>query len=412
MPVNNKNVLVAPVNLEEVYDYMGVTSSNGIIDDVAICTCDRINKWAKYKPIRYPKHQELTESERAGSIQDKMNGIFYGLKLSCVSGQVEDMHSVTFDYYGVREGEDWSRLSDFDGYDKNARPNPVGALPEVIFVDLNQPHGECYVSYDTSNTTGVNVSDAIKAMTSTDLDLGDYYPCVLVTLDNHKYVRALWNLQFNLELRYEPSQNNDGFTTFRHNGAWWNRWAMIMQGLPSATDGKELTATIFFTRQITSGNGTMMTMDWREWKEISNAIFVNNGYACPDAIAKKILLKRFHSKGLDVAGGSWKRKLGSAATIIVNLLTEWVEPRADVTYTLKGILFVENYEDSIGSFNRDYVYNPEILFADMFEVDTTYIDMPTTTNIRLVWEVISSANPTTPCNSGETTLQYNDQSIN
>lgn len=414
MPINEKNILIAPINLEEAYNYMGATSANGIYDVYTLASSDLINKWAKCKPIRYPKKEELTELERAGSVQDRMNGIYYGIKLSGVSGKIEDMHNVTFDYYPIREGEDWARLSDFDGYDKNAKPNPVGTLPEVIYIDLNKAHGECYVNYDTSNTTGVDISDAIKAMTITGSDfdgyewdgLGDFYPCVLVTIGTKKYVRALWNLNFDLELRDDDTQKYNGFTKMRDNGAWYGQWAILMDGL-YATEGTEMTTTIFFIREITADIG----YDWREWSELNNQIFANNGFACPEAVAKKIMLKRYHSKGMEVISGTWSRKVGSTSAIIVNLLTEWVEPRADVTYKLKGSLFVGNNNVAIGSFERDYVYDGQLQDA-MFDVNTNTLNLPTTTNIKLVWEVISSANPTTPCNSGETTLEYNDQSIN
>lgn len=404
MPITD-NILIKPVDPEEVYAYMGIAPSSSIYDTGTLCgEYEYFNKWAKCKPIRYPKKEELTELERAGSVQDRMNGIYYGVKLSGVSGNIADMHNVTFDYYPIREGEDWARLTDFDGYDKNAKPNPVGTLPEVIYIDLNKPHGECYVNYDTSNTTGVDVSDAIKAMTSSDRDLGDYYPCVLVTIGSKKYVRALWNLNFDLELRDDATQKNNGFTTMHYNGAWWNLWAILMDGLYAA-EGTEMTTTIFFIREITAAIG----YDWREWSELNNQIITNNGFACPEAVAKKIMLKRFHSKGMEVISGTWSRKLGSTTNIIVNLLTEWVEPRADVTYTLKGSLFNNNV--AIGSFERDYVYDGQPQDT-VFDVNTNTLNLPTTTNIKLVWQVISSANPTTPCNSGETILEYNAQSIN
>lgn len=385
MPVE-KNILIKPVNLEEVYDYMGVTSSNGIYDDVAICTYGGINKWAKCKPIRYPKKEVLTSEERAGSTQDKMNGIFYGVKLSGVAGNIEDMHSVTFDYYPVRGGVDWSRLTDFDGYDKNARPNPVGALPEVIYVDLTNPRGDCYIDYSTSNTTGVNIGDAIASMaTTSSIDLGDCYPCVLVTIDGMKYVRALWNSH------YELNATNDGYTTLRDNGAWWQNWAMLLSGLPDATEGKTLTVTIFFMRSIASAG----MPDYRSWVNVDGTLSANNGYACPDAVAKTILLKRYYTRGLGVIGGSWTRN-GNKIDLFLGL--EWIEPTAGATYTLTGELYDGNTK--LGGFSRTYTAGEQ--FDLLYTISASLLSTPT---LRLEWSVTSSLN-SIPCNSGTTSIPY------
>ncbi len=403
-----KNILVAPIGLAEAYAYIGHTPGpSGIYDLYSLLTSERINKWAKHKPIRFDKWAELTEAERAGSVQDHMNGIYYGVHLAGAGGNLAAMHSVTFDYYPLRPGTDIGRLSDLDGYDKNARPNPVGELPETVYIDLVQPHGICTLTYSQSNTTGINVSEAIATL-NPGTDIGDFYPCILVTIDGQSYVRALWNLHYGLDQILEPSQQTVGFTTFRSGGAWWSQWAIILSGLPGLADGKQITATAFFMRRIAASE-TLVGSDFRQWVKVDGTLSTNTGFACPEAVARTILLKNYYSKGLTLTGGSWAKKTGSATIIRLLLFTEWVEPRDGVTYTLRGTLVSLSDSTRTYSIVKSYPYPPEtggLLIEDAIEIDTSILNISTSAAFRLDWRIYPSVNPDTPCNSGSTTIQF------
>ena len=192
------NILVGPINLVEAYNYMGAVLTNNTYDIYTLALSGLINKWSKHKFIRYDKPSALSELEFAGTINDRANGIFYGLKLANVGGRIETMHEATFEYQRLRLGTDWARLTDLNGYDKNAKPNPIGTLPEIIHVDVAPAHGIIDINYDTYNTTGVNIADVIASMSTSGADLKNFYPCVLVTVGNKKYCRALWNMAYDL----------------------------------------------------------------------------------------------------------------------------------------------------------------------------------------------------------------------
>ena len=397
MPIVN-NILVAPIGPAEAYSYVGIAPSGGIYDVFTLLSSDRINKWAKCKPIRYDKKEELTEIERMGSVQDRMNGIYYGLKLSGAGGRLEDMHEVTFDYYPIRAGEDWGRLTDLDGYDKNAKPNPVGSLPEVIYIDFVNARGDCYISYDQSNTTGVDISAILSQISHESYDLGDMYPCVLVTINNQKYVRALRNARYSGD---DMVSSDNGFTTLRHNGAWWNHWEMVLSGLPDVSDGVEITATIFFIRNILPSD-TVASVDFREWRNVNMMLSVYNGYACPEAVAKKILLKRYYTKGLEIIGGNWSAKSSSSTIVTLSLVYRWIEPDENVDYTLFGYVFLNDNAMTMTTFSKTYRYRPDLGMLMNIEIDTGMLMLSNSAKFRIEWQVTSSANPTRPCNSGTT----------
>lgn len=124
MPVNSKDVLVGPINAGEAYAYMDVPRYSGGYDVgyLASNVHGKTNKWAKNKFIRYDKYSTLSDLERVGTINDRANGIFYGLKMGNVGGRIETMHECTFEYLSPRPWTDPCRWPDLNGYDRNAKP--------------------------------------------------------------------------------------------------------------------------------------------------------------------------------------------------------------------------------------------------------------------------------------------------
>ena len=403
MPYIN-GIVTKPVATQDVAKALGRSSSKvGVL-----CTMDNINKWAKYKPIKYDKVTALTEMERVGTVADRQNGIYYGVKLA-VASRISNMHEVNFEYNKPGKG-DWARLGDFDGYDHKAVPNPVGVLPDVIYIDLPYKDGDVQLKYNPNNTTGINLNDIITNTISSTQTLGDYYPCVLVTVGNRKWCRALWNGQYALSDLSNATNKNRGFTTFKQNGAWVQGWKLLLdidsengtKEQPNFAENSVLTVSVFFIRSIGSvaGTGFDGTADLRKWTDVSNLLVTNTGYACPDAVARTITLKRWGSKGLRLSAASWIIK--SAGVITVALVPEWLEPRVDETYRLTGLI-IDSSGINIGVITYDFIYTGGGLFIYQKDVTVTDRGLTSSAKLRMDWTVSVG---TEVRNTGSTEMQY------
>lgn len=99
--------LVAPIGLQEVYALLGVAKTSTYYDVATICSSERINMWARNKPMRVDTPLELTETQ-------KHNAAF-GLNATFSNSQ-----NPVWEYLPIRVGTDWSRLTDFVGYDHSS----------------------------------------------------------------------------------------------------------------------------------------------------------------------------------------------------------------------------------------------------------------------------------------------------
>lgn len=174
----------------------------------------KINKWAKFKPIRYPKYGWLTDEERKGTVSDQQNGIFFGIQI--VSGQGLEtalstwprMHDAGYTYLPPNGGANAPyRILDFSsdtvqtgeshayGYKSNAAPNPSGQFNSSIGF-WNGHLDNITAQYSTSNVMGVDLSEILRDPPRTMQDvLEKTYPCVLVTDESgntpKSYITAL-----------------------------------------------------------------------------------------------------------------------------------------------------------------------------------------------------------------------------
>lgn len=112
------NILVDPVNVEEVYNYMGVAPV-GPHDIGTVCTCSAVKPESIIKPIKgntafYDCKEELPKA----AWDDPNTSGWEVVRDGNVSGQ-------TYACFNMRLREilatDYKRLSDFNGYDKNAK---------------------------------------------------------------------------------------------------------------------------------------------------------------------------------------------------------------------------------------------------------------------------------------------------
>ena len=113
-----------------------------------------INKWAKFKPIRYPQTDRLTNEQRKGTIEDNNNGIFYGLKVTggimdgMITEDMAELHNAKFEYLRPEGGtQSPFRTLDFAsvgfgwGYRHNAQPTLQGSFWKRLLIPHNVSRG-------------------------------------------------------------------------------------------------------------------------------------------------------------------------------------------------------------------------------------------------------------------------------
>lgn len=100
------NKLVEPIGLQEVYSLLGVAKTGTYYDVATICGNGhgKINMWARNKPMRVDTPVEITEVQKHAAA--------YGLNAVFSNSQ-----NPVWEYLPPRAGNDWSRLTDFVGYD-------------------------------------------------------------------------------------------------------------------------------------------------------------------------------------------------------------------------------------------------------------------------------------------------------
>lgn len=132
---NATGVITAPVSIDDVKTCLGLSTN----DVATLCTSDKINMWAKYKPTRY-----------AAPFPDdwyKANDGNYGLNLNFPGTAVTSVADLVALYSKVNNGypdlylkptggsSSPYRLGDFRGYNKNAKPEVTDILGVNVFVE-------------------------------------------------------------------------------------------------------------------------------------------------------------------------------------------------------------------------------------------------------------------------------------
>lgn len=200
MGYNSDTKLVTkPIDTTDIAAALGVASG----DVGTLCTTERINMWAKYKPIKFAKWSELTERDII-SAHDPADNIFFGIQITGTTNGVFDhtlaqLHSATFTYIRPEGGAlEPFRMTDFNNYKHNAKPNPNASF-HIKDRDGEQLVGYCNdkddqygsltgieVGYDGTNIYGVDFtamySDGDGESGETlENNLKRSYPCILVT---------------------------------------------------------------------------------------------------------------------------------------------------------------------------------------------------------------------------------------
>lgn len=135
---------------------------------------DKINKWAKYKPIHYPGKYKLDEADfRGRTIDTSDHGLVYGLKVPSQTSVINPsaFHATTWDYDGYPNatgltGTSMYRILDFDGYNSQAVANIYGLIPDS---------SRFYVGTTRAISTGASVvNEAYRQNESDGVDLARY----------------------------------------------------------------------------------------------------------------------------------------------------------------------------------------------------------------------------------------------
>lgn len=310
--------ITAPVNTDDVSSVIGHASH----DVATLCSSEKINPASKNKPIRFDKIGSLSDSERLGSPADKIEGIYYGLKIATMTPLI-NIHGVNYEYQRVRPNIDWSRIDDFVGYDHNAVFNPSGEVAS----DAIKEEG-CVVNIEYSENpsgTGVDIAALIPQLTSdANFTLAKCYPCALVTLGTKNYVRALWCLKYDLS----GLSSKNGFCQMYDSG-WQNRWVIVLDDYPTLKANDTVKVTIFFMQHINHVSYTS-GIDFRNWYEVSSSLVnAQRVFACPNAVGKTVTIRTRHPKGLRV----------NLVLLSNNSLTVGYAPLTDADAPIEGALY-------------------------------------------------------------------------
>ena len=106
---NSNGKITAPIGLQEVYSLLGVAKQGTYYDVGYICSNahGKINMWARNKPMRVDTPMEITDVQKHAAA--------FGLNAVFSSSQ-----NPVWKYLPPRVGNDWSRLTDFVGYNHSS----------------------------------------------------------------------------------------------------------------------------------------------------------------------------------------------------------------------------------------------------------------------------------------------------
>lgn len=141
-------IITAPVSIYDVKKTIGISSN----DVATLCSSTNINPMARYKPVRYNTPGIAADSVFVGER--------FGLSKSLPSFKTNNSNpSVTWSYNHIVPGTNWSRLTDFNGYDHYACP-PFAF--DVTSIELGENGGMGMPIYINSSAGGYYANKGSK----------------------------------------------------------------------------------------------------------------------------------------------------------------------------------------------------------------------------------------------------------
>ena len=130
---NSNGRITAPVSLHaDIYPVLGITKSGTYYDTGYACgnSHGRINKWAKYKPVRVGIPEEITDEQRT-SANHGLSAVEVADIVKAQGGTLVALPATAaWSYAAPRPGTDWCRITDFIGYNHAARV-PVSGFADI-----------------------------------------------------------------------------------------------------------------------------------------------------------------------------------------------------------------------------------------------------------------------------------------
>lgn len=151
MSVNNGKV-TAPVSLYDVMSALGESKE----DLGTLCTSDKINRWAKFKPYRINQPGDITDTQRKYINFGLIMPTIYNSKAELIAGLRNNGGSWGYDR---PTDVDRQRLTDFDGYNHNSIP-PFGTIESQDILLSSGP--VIPTESPVSGTDKINIGDFEK----------------------------------------------------------------------------------------------------------------------------------------------------------------------------------------------------------------------------------------------------------
>lgn len=269
-----------------------------------LITTGRINKWAKWKPVRSTALDLDTEDSRRGAGRATPNDYSrqYGVHASGVSNIMtfSGIHECQFEYERPEDGYGYKyRFFDFVhpdtpnlyGYRADARCDLAGAIYPLTGRILVPPHDigmELEINYSPLTTAEANEMISIKDFLTNEASGGitidplTCYPCALITQNGYHYIRGLYK------------SNGSAIATLGSTGS--TMWRLDTTTAPNWTENDYATMSLFLCSQqiILHGSPNLDIANWITIQEESSAEDLEawEAWFCPvpDATGKSVYI--------------------------------------------------------------------------------------------------------------------------
>lgn len=248
--------LVAPIGLQEVYSLLGVAKTGTYYDVATICSSEKINPDARFKPERVDTPMEVNEAQR------KSNNFGWNVpsfQMGSLPGNASNEKGMwKWEYLIPRPGTDWCRLTDFVGYNHAATShirglyvgNGKGHKPVVVPDEYLQqvPEKQYWAELQLDNGAEIQLDELMTAQGN----VMNMYLTLVVALNRNGQGavldKSLWG----------QSEQTIGEAVTQNLGsimAEVNTARMLADGIVSDTDGfRQTICAAFLAPKMTDGS--------------------------------------------------------------------------------------------------------------------------------------------------------------
>lgn len=162
---NDGIVITEPISASDPYEVLGVSSRSSGWDIGYICSNvhGKINKWSRYKPVKYTSFAPLTEAQ--------FKAANYGFITPSANRFPENIVNKTYEYSPPVKDTNPMRLTDFVGYINSERPPYLGMGEDLAINAVLDDSWEFKISSNIQSTNHLELDDFYSG-------LSDWYFCV------------------------------------------------------------------------------------------------------------------------------------------------------------------------------------------------------------------------------------------